>query len=175
MMSKNLSKTLRKWTRWAVLVAVAGFILYQVAGPMIPIQRTTRWCCPVTGSTKVETVWLWFFDSKTVTPTALERWLRQREPDFQPPWEFTSRQTRYLHGRSCGTRGTPAVFNLRPLLDDLVATSSDETLAQLVETLRNGSPEEREQAVQNTTRSILEGDVSQTSPPRSHEDTKTRR
>jgi len=80
--------------------------------------------------------------------SALEQWLKRREPSFEPQWQHTSTQTYYVLGRACGTSGIPEVYQLRPILDGVVGKFSDERIADLVTILRQGSRDEQRQAIQ---------------------------
>ncbi len=102
----------------------------------------------MSGSTRQQTTWFWRFSHEERTVSALEQWLKRREPSFQPQWRHTSTQTYYVLGRACGTAGTPEIYQLQPILDGVVEQFSEERIAGLVAILRQGSREEQRQAIQ---------------------------
>ena len=83
--------------------------------------------------------------------SALEKWLKKREPDFAPSWQFRSRQTYSVMFHSCGVGDPPAIDQLSPVLDRVVDKLSDEQIAALVTVLRHGSREEQSQMIDKIT------------------------
>lgn len=133
---------------WIVSIAFGLVLLVAVVGPFIPYKRVANSVCPVSGSTRQEITWFGRFSREERTVSALEQWLRRREPSFQPQWLHTSTQTDYILGRACGTAGAPEIYRLRPILDDVVGKFSEERIAGLVAVLRQGSRDEQRQAIQ---------------------------
>jgi hypothetical protein len=78
----------------------------------------------------------------------LEKWLKRREPGFEPNWQYLSTQTYFVLGRSCATAGTPQVYQLIPILDRVVEKLSDERIADLVAVLRHGSRDEQRHMIE---------------------------
>jgi hypothetical protein len=78
----------------------------------------------------------------------LEKWLKRKEPSFQPQWQLISKQAYYVLGSSCGVSGSPEIYRLVPILDDVVEKLSDERIAGLVVVLRQGSPDEQRLEIQ---------------------------
>lgn len=133
---------------WIVSIGVGLVLLVGVVGPLIPYKRVANSVCPVSGSTRQEITWFGRFSHEERTVSALEQWLKRREPSFQPQWRHISTQTYYVLGRACGVAGTPEIYQLRPILDGVVEKFSDERIAGLVATLRQGSRDEQRQAIQ---------------------------
>ncbi len=93
-------------------------------------------------------MWFGVFKREERTTSALEEWLRRKEPGFQPSWQHISTQRYWLGGWSCGTAGTPEVCALIPVLQcEGFKKLSDERIASLVEVLRHGSPEQQRQMI----------------------------
>ena len=133
---------------WIVSIAFGLVLLVGVVGPLIPYKRVANSVCPVSGSTRQEITWFGRFSHEERSVSALEQWLKRKEPSFQPQWRHTSTQTYYILGRACGTAGTPEIYQLRPILDGVVEEFSDERIAGLVAVLRQGSRDEQRQAIQ---------------------------
>ena len=127
----------------------AGGVLFLGVGPFIPYKEVKNWVCPISGSTKKEIRWFGYFGREERTVSGLELWLQRRELTFQPQWQFTSTQTYYVLACACGTGGTPEIYQLRPILDGVVETLSDERIAGLVAVLRQGSRDEQRQMIQS--------------------------
>jgi len=126
------------------LVLLLGF-----AGPLIPYKKVANSVCPISGSTRTETKWFGYFNQEKRTATALETWLKKREPGFEPRWRHRSTQVYYVLGRSCGTSGSPVICALEPILDRVVQNSSEAELTSLVAVLRSGTREEQWKMIQD--------------------------
>ena len=134
---------------WSTSIAVGLILLLGFVGPLISYKEVRNSICPVCGSTRTETVWFGHFRHEERTATALESWLRRREPGFEPTWQHLSTQTYFVLGRSCGTAGSPEIYQLRPILERVVERSSDDRIAAIVAVLRHGSREEQRQMIQH--------------------------
>ena len=131
-----------------VSMALGLMVLVGVVCPLIPCKRVVNLVCPVSGSSRQEITWFGGFSREERTVSALEQWLKRREPSFQPQWRHMSTQTYYILGRACGTSGAPEIYALRSILDKVVAKFSDDRIAGLVAVLRQGSRDEQRQAIQ---------------------------
>lgn len=137
----------KKWiVRWSS-IALGLVLLVGVVGERFPYKRVDNAMCPVTGSMRREITWFGYFSHEERTVSALELWLRRREPSFQPQWQHISRQTYYVLSGACGTAGSPEIYLLRPMMDGIVEKFSDERIADLVAILRHGSRDEQSQAI----------------------------
>lgn len=135
------------WNPWRFLTVLGIVAIVVFAAPLVPVKTTTVWCCPVSGSTKRLTRWFGGFPREVRTTSALEVWLKKREPAFEPRFEFVSMKTDQLIGNSHGSAPAPAIYGARPYLEFVIRWSGDEKIAGLVAVLRNGSNEERRRAV----------------------------
>ena len=121
----------RKRIVWSVSIALGSVLVLGFVGPLIPCKRVKNWVCPVSGSTKRQITWFGYFSHDERNVSALEQWLKRREPSFEPQWQPLSTQTYYVSGQACGTGGTPEIYQLRPILDRVVVKLSDEKIAGL--------------------------------------------
>jgi len=133
------------------LVLLFGFI-----GSSIKYKEARNWICPVSGSTRTEIIWFGHFSHEERTVTALEKWLKRREPGFAPSWQHLSTQTYSVMGYSCATWETPAIYQMRPILDLVVEKLSDERIADLVAVLRHGSPDEQSRMIEKISDQVFE-------------------
>jgi hypothetical protein len=115
---------------------------------LIPYKKVEIWVCPVSGSTKRQVTWFGYFSHGERTTSALEQWLKRREASFEPQWQHTSTTTYYVLARGYACGPATEVYQLRPMLDGMVGTFSDQRIADLVTVLRQGSRDEQRQAVQ---------------------------
>jgi hypothetical protein len=132
---------------WGVSIVLGAYVLLGVVGPLIPYKQVDNWVCPLTGSTKIQVTWFGCFSHDERTTSALEQWLKRREPAFEPQWKHTSTTTHYVfaRGHECGE--TPEIYQLVSILDDVVGQFDDERIAGLVSVLRHGSRDEQRQAI----------------------------
>lgn len=133
---------------WSTSIAVGLVLLLMFVGPAIEYKQVDIWICPVTGSTKIQVTWFGHFSHDKRTTTALEQWLKRKEPSFEPQWQHTSTDTYYIFAASYLCGETPVISRLTPILDGVVSKFSDERIAGLVEVLRHGSRDEQIEAVQ---------------------------
>jgi hypothetical protein len=79
----------------------------------------------------------------------LEKWLQQKEGEFRPEWQRISSQSYYVTGaRAYSSRRTPEIYQLAPILNDVVRHLGDTNIAKLVHVLRDGSRKEQRQMVE---------------------------
>jgi hypothetical protein len=133
---------------WSVFIALGLVLLLAVVGPLIPYKKVDNWVCPVSGSTKRQVTWFGYFSHDERTSSSLKRWLERKEPTFEPQWRHTSTTTYYVLARGYACGEIPEVYQLRPILDDVVSKFSDERIAGLVTILRQGSHDEQKRAIQ---------------------------
>jgi len=133
---------------WSISIAVGVVVLLGIIGPLIPYKKVDNWVCPVSGSTKRQVTWFGYFSHDERTTSALEQWLERSEPSFEPQWRHISTTTYYVLARGYACGETPEVYQLRPILDGVVAKFSDERIASLVTVLRQGSRDEQRSALQ---------------------------
>jgi hypothetical protein len=144
----DMTSGTKKRMVWSVSVTIGLVLLLGVFGPAIQYKETTRWICPVSGSTRNEIIWFGHFSHEERTVSALEKWLKRREPDFVPHWQVHSRQTYSVMSRSCALWEAPEIYQLSPILNNVVEKLSDAQIAALVTVLRTGSPDEQKQMIE---------------------------
>jgi hypothetical protein len=143
---------------WTFGMSLGVLSLLVFVGPSIPYKKRSNYVCSVTASTRTDVTWFGLFTSHQRTVSFLENWLKQREPSFQPNWQFMSGQTYFVWGgRSCGYGGTPDAYELTYTLKlPGVQKMSDSQIAGLVETLRHGSAEARKQMIKSFSDEVLQ-------------------
>jgi len=147
----------KKQIVWSVSIALGLALLVAAVGPFISYKQVANSVCPISGSTRSEITWFGRFNHEERTVSALEQWLKRKEPAFQPQWRHISTQTYYVLGRACGTSGTPEIYQLRPILDGVVEKFSDERIARLVAVLRHGSSDEQREAIRRISDDYFDG------------------
>jgi len=133
---------------WSVSIMLGAVLLLGFVS-LVPYNTVNNWVCPVSGSTKRTITWFGNFSYEERTVSALELWLKRREPSFHPQWQSTSTQTYYVGARSCATGGMPEICRLMPIIDQAVEMVGDERIASLVAVLRHGSRDEQRQVIQS--------------------------
>ena len=144
---------------WTVLTALPSVLLLGFVGPpFIPYKRVDNWVCPVSGSMKTEITWFGCLSHQEQTVSALEQWLKRREPLFEPQWQFCNSRDYYVLASACSTGLSPEIYQLSPFLDHVVGELSDERLAGLVAVLRHGSRVEQEQMIRSISREAFDNE-----------------
>jgi hypothetical protein len=143
---------------WIFGISMSVLMLLAFVGPPIPYKKRSNYICSVTASTRADVTWFGLFTSHERTVSFLENWLKQREPSFQPNWQFMSGQTYYVWGgHSCGYGGTPDVYELTTTLKfNGTQKMSDSQIAALVETLRHDPAEARKQMIRSFSDEVLQ-------------------
>jgi hypothetical protein len=144
---------------WSFCIGIGLLLLVAFVGPSIQYEKRTNWICPVSGSTRSEILWFGHFSREERSVTALEKWLKSKEPGFEPNWQHLSTQTYWVLGRSCTTWGTPPIYQLSSILDIVVAKLSDQRLAGLVAVLRHGSPDEQTLMIEKISDEVYAADA----------------
>ena len=122
--------------RWFLL---ASFFVVTVVGmswPRLPYRTEIAQICPVSGSISREVIWFGFHRDVRIEATALEGWIREREPDFSPEFEDWCLYRTFLFSvrRSCSK--SPSIVRLRSIQDRLVRELPEARLRELVRVLR---------------------------------------
>lgn len=138
---------MRHWWLISAVLMVAGSVA--VLSKM-PLRTSRMWMDPVTGSTRHETTHFGFWSlPATETESALARWAANHVKDHRPKWQFVSETKRGCLWTIRGTGSMPPVYLLHGRLGEVVvASTSDEELAALIEVLREGSDAEQRQAIE---------------------------
>lgn len=115
-----------------------------------PVRDQWIWIDVRSGSIKLQTEWL--FGIKTtevIQHSSLERWIREHGRNHEYQWQTLAITSETLFGRpvvfACGM--APPIYQLRPLMNDFVATANEDEIGQLVGALGSDSEQEQEQAV----------------------------
>ncbi len=138
----------QKQILWSISITVGAVLLLGVVAAT-PYKKVQIRVCPVSGSTKTRVTWFGYFSHDERTTSALEQWLKRREPFFEPQWRHLSTTRYYVLGCARACSPAPEVYKLRPILDWLVTRFSDERIAELVTVLRQGSRDEQRQRIES--------------------------
>jgi len=143
---------------WDFAISIVLFLCVGVFAVLMPYKERSNYICPVTASTRTDITWFGLFTSHQRTVSFLEKWLKQREPSFQPNWQHMSTQTYYIGGGfSCGYAGTPDAHQLTYTLKlSGVQKMSDGQIGNLIEALRHGSPDDRKRMIQSFSDEVME-------------------
>ena len=144
--------------KWMVAIGLWLFIAYAFVGPFVTYRTYDIRICPITGSTLTHRTFLGRAQPPERKVTALENWLRLREPEFEPQWQHLSRaEIRIAGGRyACGR--APEIYGYRRSLENMLAHMMDEEIAEMVEILRHGSKEEQRSVLDRHFRTTMKAD-----------------
>ena len=145
----------KKKFAWSILITIGLILLLGFIGQFIAYKEVSYWMCPTTGSTRTEVTWFGLFSHEERTVSALEKWLKRREPGFEPNWQFVATDKYFLLGRSFADAGTPEIYRLKPILDEAVEKLSDAKIAELVAVLRHGSPDEQRHMIEKISNEVF--------------------
>jgi len=109
---------------------------------------------PVTGSITWKTTWPFGLTSAPHTDVSpLETRLKSRGIAWTPSWQFLHNTHRNIFGvvtcDECGT--APPIYQLRPVLKEFAAASTDSELREFVWSMQSGTDAQRQAAVQTAT------------------------
>jgi hypothetical protein len=126
----------------AVVILVVGAIL------IVP-SHDLGWIDPITGSLKHQTRWFGIAITTVVEQSAIEKWVIVHEGQYSNTWTFLHDTSRAIWGRSFACGRAPEIYELHAgeLNNLVVQTSSDHELTEFLQTMRNGSEEEKRKAV----------------------------
>ena len=139
----------RRWP-WRTLCAVVAVLLLGVAASTVAVRRVESRMDVVTGSMTWKTVWLLGITSgPRVDVSPLETRLRSSGIAWTPAWQFLHNTHRnVLGGATCYECGSaPAILELRPVLTEFAAASTDAELREFVRVMQSGTDAERRAAV----------------------------
>lgn len=128
-------------------ITLAFALLLPLVGGQIAYRKDEIWVCPVSAATRTRVTWFGIFDHEERETTALEQWIQSREPFFQPQWQHVSTTSYMLLGRSYACGKAPEIYDLRPIIDEMMTRCSDEKIGGLIQILRQGSRDEQRQAI----------------------------
>jgi hypothetical protein len=137
---------MRHW--W--LISAAMIVAATVAAMcFLPLWTSLSWIDPVTGSTltEVRIFGAWSLGARQ-TDSALAKWAARHNTSNREQWQFAgvSEHGAFWTVHGCGPM--PPVYALEGKLGEaVVAAVSDEELAALIQVLRAGTEQEKQQAI----------------------------
>jgi hypothetical protein len=137
-------------------LGVAVVVLLLTVAHSIPFKEVRISMCPISGSREVVTRWFGLWARVEVKETALELWIRRREPTFRPQWKRLSTNTHYVLARGFGCSPAPPIYTLQPLMQHVTNKLSDERIAELVDVMRTGTREEQQEFLKKIEDEIFE-------------------
>lgn len=140
---------LRRWP-WRALVAGVVLLLAMLVLPSMIIRQVESRVDPVTGSMSWNTVWLFGFTSgPRIDVSPLEVRLRNSGVQWTPSWKTLHNTHRNIFGSAicyeCSS--APPIYDLRPMLKEFAAASTDDELREWVRVMQFGTREEQAAAV----------------------------
>lgn len=132
-----------------LIIPVAALLALYVGASMAGRQDVRSRVDAVTGSMEWQTTWpLGFTRGPSVQVSPLEARLTQAGIPWSRDWRLLHITHRSLLGRqgySCGL--APPIYDLRPVLPEFVAASTDAELQDFVRVMQSGTEAEQEAAV----------------------------
>jgi hypothetical protein len=134
-----------------MLGVVAAVLLLVVAAPTVTVRQVESRLDPVTGSMTWKTVWLFGISPRPrVDVSPLETRLRSGGISWTPSWQFLHDTHRNIFGgatcHECGS--APPIYQLRPVLKEFAAASTDAELREFVRVMQSGTDAEQKAAVE---------------------------
>jgi hypothetical protein len=139
----------RRWP-WRTVTVVALVLLLVAAAQTVAVRRVESRIDAVTGSMTWKTVWLFGITSgPRVDVSPLETRLKTSGIAWTPSWRGLHNTYRNAFGRAicyeCGS--APPIYQLRPVLQEFAAASTDAELREFVRVMQSGTEAEQEAAV----------------------------
>jgi hypothetical protein len=148
-----LPDTPRLRRRWPgrTLCLIGAALLIAIAAPTADVRQVESRMDVVTGSMTWKTVWLFGITSgPRVEVSPLETRLRSSGIQWTPSWQFLHNTHRNVLGHAtcyeCGS--APAIYGLRPVLEEFAAASTDAELREFVRVMQSGTDAEQRAAVE---------------------------
>jgi hypothetical protein len=143
--SPNALQSRRRWPLRIMGIGIAALLL-AAAMWQIDIRQDESRMDAVTGSTTSKTVWLMGITSgPRMDISPLERRLRASGIAWTPSWRFLHNTHRNIYGGAtcyeCAS--APAIYQLRPVLTEFAASSTDAELREFVRIMQSGTEAER--------------------------------
>jgi hypothetical protein len=137
-----------RWRRALItLVIIFAAVLLL---PPITVRQVESRMDPVTGSMTLKTVWLFGITSgPQLDVSPLETRLKTSGIEWMRSWQFLHNTHRNIFGRAtryeCGI--PPLIYELRPVLAEFAAASTDEELRQFTSLMQSGTDAEQKAAI----------------------------
>lgn len=147
--SPEATQLRRRWWRRAIIALVIVFTAVLLLPPITVRQVESR-MDPVTGSMTRKTVWLFGITSgPQVDVSPLETRLKASGIEWTRSWRFLHGTHRNIFGgatlHKCGV--PPPIYELRPVLTEFAAASTDEELRQFASLMQFGTAAEQKAAI----------------------------
>ena len=141
----------RTWRRWRRGVIIAAGLLFLLSLPGLPVRRVESRIDAVTGTMTWTTRWPFGLTTgPRVDVSPLELRLKRSRIQSTPAWRTLHITHRNLIGRAtcyeCSS--APAIYRLRPVLEEFAAAATDVELTDFVRVMQSGTEEEQEAAVE---------------------------
>ena len=148
--SPDTPRSRRRWP-WRRLIAAIAVLLLALAAPTVAIRQVESRMDPVTGSMTWKTVWLFGITSgPRVDVSPLETRLKNSGITWTQSWQFLHNTHRTVFGNAtcyeCGS--APEIYQLRPVLKEFAAASTDAELRKFVRVMQSGTEAEQKAAVE---------------------------
>jgi hypothetical protein len=148
--SPDTPRSRRRWP-WRTLSVVAAVVLLAVAALTVTVRQVESRMDPVTGSMTWKTVWLFGITSgPRVDVSPLETRLKSSGITWTPSRQFLHNTHRTVFGNAtcyeCGS--APPIYQLRPVLKEFAAASTDAELREFVRVMQSGTDAEQKAAVE---------------------------
>jgi hypothetical protein len=149
--SAKIARSRRRWLwLWRILIVVSVLAFLVIILPAVTVRQFEKRIDPVTGSMRSNTVWLFGITSgPRVDVSPLEKRLKSSGIAWTPSWQFLHNTHLNVFGnatlRECGI--APQIHQLRPVLKEFAAASTDAELREFVRILQSGTESEQKSAV----------------------------
>jgi hypothetical protein len=148
--SPDTPQSRTRWP-WRTLTVCAAILFLILAAPTVPIRHVESRMDAVTGSMTWKTVWLFGITSGArLDASPLEMRLKNSGITWIPSWQFLHNTHRTILGNAtyyeCGS--APEIYQLRPVLKDFAAASTDAELREFVRVMQSGTDAEKKVAVE---------------------------
>lgn len=148
----------RRW-RWRVLGALACVLVLGLVLPAVAVRQVEGRMDPVTGSMSWKTVWIFgvtFGPHVDLSP--LDARLKNGGIQWTPSWQFLHNTHYNVFGKpirfECGR--APPIHDLRPVLKEFVAASTDGDLQEFVRIMQSDSEAEQRAAVDAACKKVIQ-------------------
>jgi hypothetical protein len=140
----------RRRRPWRAIGVTAILLVVGLVSPAITVRQVESRMDTVTGSMTWKTVWLFGIRSgPRLDVSPLEMRLKSSGIKWTPSWQFLHNTHRNVFGSAtcheCGS--APAIYQLRPVLKEFAAASTDAELREFVRVMQSGTESERKAAV----------------------------
>jgi hypothetical protein len=149
-LSPRTPRSRRRWP-WRIMSVGAAVLLLAIAAPLVTIRQVESRMDTVTGSITWKSVWPFGITSgPCIDVSPLEMRLKTSGITWTASWQFLDNTNRNVFGgatvRECGS--APAIYQLRPVLKEFAAVSTDAELREFVRIMQTGTAAQKKAAVE---------------------------